>query len=66
MSPVALLPLAVFIVGLVTLGVMVARVADEAEQLRAELRRMGQLRPLLVEIGDGSQRLRAALARTRR
>lgn len=65
MSPVALLPLAVFLVGLVTLGVMVARVADEAEQLRAELRRMGQLRPLLVEIGDGSQRLRAALARTR-
>lgn len=66
MSFVALLPLAVVLVGLAAIGLMVARAAEEAGQLRGELRRAGQLRPLLVEIGDESRRLGATLARIRR
>ena len=66
MNLVALLPLAIFVVGLVAVAAMVARTADEAEQLRAELRRFGALRPLLVGVGDETRRLRAGLVRVRR
>ena len=61
-----LLPVAVFMVAVAAVAVMVARAADEAEQLWAEIRRMGQLRPLVVEIGDQTHRLRATLANVRR
>lgn len=66
MNAVALLPLVVLIVGVVAVALMGARTADEADQLRAELSRMGQLRPLLAEVGDGGQRLRATIARLQR
>lgn len=66
MSLVALLPLAVFVVGAIAIAVMAARAAYEAEQLWAEIRRVHQLRPVLAEIGDEGRRLRAALAYVRR
>lgn len=64
MSVVALLPLLVLVAG-VAVGLAGARCADEAVQLLAELRRVGQVRPLLAEIGDENRRLRAAMARRR-
>lgn len=66
MSLPALLPLAVLVAGLVAVGALAARAADEANQLRAELRRLSGLRPLLVEVGDSGRRLQAALARRHR
>lgn len=66
MSLLALLPLAVLVAGLVAVGALAARAADEADQLRAELRRLSQLRPLLAEVGDSGRRLQLALARRRR
>jgi phosphoglycolate phosphatase-like HAD superfamily hydrolase len=65
-SLLALLPVGVLVVGLVAVGALVARAADEANQLRAALRRLSQLRPLVVEVGDSSRRLQAALAHRRR
>lgn len=66
MNLVMVLPVAVFMVATAAVAIMVAKAADEAEQLWAEVRRVGQLRPLLVEIGDENHRLRATLANVRR
>lgn len=66
MTAVALLPLVVWIAAVVAVALVGARTADEAEQLRAELVRLGQLRPLLAEVGDRGQRLRASIARLQR
>ncbi|MGQ0520287.1 MAG: hypothetical protein ACT4PX_03930 [Actinomycetota bacterium] len=66
MSLLALLPVAVLVAGLVAVGALAARAADEANQLRAELRRLSQLRPLLVDVRDSGRRLQAGLARRRR
>lgn len=49
--------------GAVCAGVAVGRLLDEADQLMAELDRARRLRPLVAEVGAGSQRLRLALAR---
>lgn len=66
MNVLALLPAAVLFAGLVAVGALAARAADEANQLRAELRRLAQLRPLMVEVGDSGRRLQATLARRHR
>ncbi len=66
MSLVALLPLVVLVLGVLSVVVATSRTIDEAEQLRLELQALGRLRPLLVEVGDGSQEIRAAVHRLRR
>lgn len=59
----ALLSLAVLVALSVPVGFALARVVDEAGQLRMELERARRLRPLLAEVGSGTHRLRLALAR---
>ena len=66
MSLFALLPLAAFAAGAVAIGLAVARVLEEAQQLRMELERLRRVRPLVAEVGTETQRIRLALARTRR
>ncbi|MGH9283686.1 MAG: hypothetical protein ACRD0S_12215 [Acidimicrobiales bacterium] len=63
MTPLALAPAAVFLAGLVAVIAMVARLIEEAGQLRSSLRRTGELRPLVVEVVDEARRLQAGLAR---
>lgn len=66
MNLLVLLPLVVLVVGVVSVVVAASRTLDEADQLRLELQALGRLRPLLVEVGDGRQEMRAALNRLRR
>ena len=63
MSLVALLPLIAFVVGVAVVAVAVARVLDEIQQLRTELQRTRQVRPLMAEVGNETLRLRLALHR---
>lgn len=63
MNLLLLLPAVVLLLGAVGAGVALGRLVDEAQQLRVELERVAQLRPQLVEVGSGAQRIRLALAR---
>ena len=65
MSPIAFAPAAVVLVGLVAAIPMVARLLDEANQLRASLRRAAVLRPLVADVSDETRRLQATLAQLR-
>lgn len=61
-----LLPLALTIVTLVAVARAVAQAAEEADQLRMVLARVGTLGPEAVAIGDGARRLGHSLTRLRR
>lgn len=60
---IVLLPLVLTAVTLVAVARAVARVADEADQLRAALVRVDDLRPVVAEIGTGARRLSASVSR---
>ena len=66
MSLFALLPLLAFAGGALAIGLGVARVLDEVQQLRLELERVRRARPLMAEVGTETLRMRLALARLRR
>lgn len=65
MSPLAfvLLPLVLTAITLVAVGRALGRVADEADQLRAALVRVDEVRPMVVAIGTGARSLGAGIAR---
>ncbi|MGH9179808.1 MAG: hypothetical protein ACRD0N_14800 [Acidimicrobiales bacterium] len=65
MNPIAFAPGAVLLVGMVAAIPMVARLLDEANQLRASLRRATVLHPLVADLSDETRRLQATLARLR-
>jgi hypothetical protein len=56
MHLVWLAPAAVAVVGMATVGVAAARAAEQARHLRRATRRMGELRPALVELGTQARR----------
>jgi hypothetical protein len=61
-----LLPVLAFAGGALAIGLAVARVLDEVQQLRMELERVRRARPLMAEVGTETLRMRLALARLRR
>jgi hypothetical protein len=61
-----LLPVVAFAGGALAIGLAVARVLDEVQQLRMELERVRRARPLMAEVGTETLRMRLALARLRR
>lgn len=65
MSLIAFAPAAIVLIGLVAAIPMVARLLDEANQLRASLRRATVLRPLVADLSDETRRLQATMARLR-
>ncbi|MFP5376391.1 MAG: hypothetical protein ACLGIO_06360 [Acidimicrobiia bacterium] len=66
MSLVAVLPVVVVLLGAAAAAVALGRLLDEAHQLRAELERVGRLRPAVVEVRGGARRLAQGVERLRR
>ena len=56
-----LLPLLVVVLGLVAVGVAAMQAAEEARSLVWELRKLGTVRPALVEVRTAGQTLAASL-----
>jgi redox-regulated HSP33 family molecular chaperone len=65
-SLVAVLPVAVVLLGAALAAVALGRLLDEAQQLRAELERAGRLRPAVVEVRNGALRLAQRVERLHR
>ncbi|MGH9152022.1 MAG: hypothetical protein ACRD03_06435 [Acidimicrobiales bacterium] len=65
MSVVAVLPVAVVLLGAVFAAAALGRLLDEARQLRMELERVGRLRPAVVEVRSGALRLAQDVERLR-
>lgn len=65
MTPMAIvvLPLVLTVIALVAAGRAFARMADEADQLRAALVRVATLGPVVREIGTDAGRLGAGISR---
>ena len=58
MSAVWIAPLIVTAVGLVAVALFARRVAEEADELRRSVIRLGDLRPAVVEVRSGIEQLR--------
>lgn len=59
-------PAAIVLVTAVPALMLILRLAEETRQLTGELRRLGELRPAMVELRTDAQSARAALARLHR
>ncbi len=56
-----LVPALVTVAGLVPVTILALRAVEEAENLRRQVRELGQLRPALVEVRSASRALRATV-----